>query len=111
MQHAIRTIKLEELKAKLDRGDEFRLVMTLGDFAYRAAHIPGSEHFPTAEATFEALHPDEEIVVYCSDETCVASQKAYRALVDRGYGNVWRYAGGLSEWHSAGYPLEGEDSS
>jgi rhodanese-related sulfurtransferase len=47
-------------------------------------------------------------VIYCSDEACVASQAAYRLLVDRGFENVRRYAGGLSDWEDAGYPLEGE---
>jgi hypothetical protein len=28
----------EELKAKLDRGDDFKLVMALGELAYNAKH-------------------------------------------------------------------------
>ena len=104
----IETIDRDELKQKLDRGDDFRLVMTLHDFAWRAAHIPGSIHFHTVEDAFGALDPSEEIVVYCSDEACVASQYAYRALVDKGYTNIRRYSGGLSDWQDAGYPLEGE---
>ena len=35
-------IDREELKAKLDRGDDFKLVMTLGEWAFEAQHIPGS---------------------------------------------------------------------
>ncbi len=103
----IRTIARDALKAKLDRGDHFRLVLTLHEFAFQAAHIPGSEHFPTVEESFAALDRDDEIVVYCSDEACVASQMAYHALVERGYNNVRRYAGGLSDWDRAGYHLEG----
>ena len=38
----IDTIEREELKAKLDRGDDFKLVMALNDFAFRAMRIPGS---------------------------------------------------------------------
>ncbi len=76
----IETIDREELKAKLDRGDDFRLVMTLHDWAFRATHIPGSTHFHTVEDAYQGLSPDEEIVVYCSDEACVASQLAYRGL-------------------------------
>jgi rhodanese-related sulfurtransferase len=29
-------------------------------------------------------------------------------LVQRGYGNVRRYAGGLLDWEDAGLPLEGD---
>ena len=108
MDGDIKTISRDELKAKLHRGDDFRLVMTLHEFAFRATHIPGSEHFPTVAEAYEALDPDDEIVVYCSDEACVASQLAYQSMVEHGYSNVLRYAGGLSDWHAAGYPLEGE---
>lgn len=105
----IETIDREELKAKLERGEDFKLVMTLHDFAYRAAHIPGSIHFHTVEDAYAALDPAEEIVVYCSDEACVASQIAYRSLVERGYRNVRRYSGGLSDWDTAGYELVSSD--
>ena len=72
----IETIDSGELKAKLARGDHFRLVMTLHDWALRAAHIPGSIHFHTVEDAYRGLKRDDEIVVYCSNEACVASRTA-----------------------------------
>lgn len=105
---AIKTISSEELKEKLDRGDDFKLVMTLGEWAYRAKHIPGSLHFTTPEQGMQMLNPNDEIVVYCSNEACVASRAAYMMLTGAGYMNVRRFAGGLLEWEDAGYPLEGE---
>ena len=106
----IETIDREELKRKLEDGDDFKLVMTLHDWAFRALHIPGSIHFHTVEQAADALDQDDEIVVYCSDEACVASQIAYQWLVEHGYTNVRRYAGGLSDWSAAGYPMEGESA-
>ena len=105
----IRTIERDELKAKLDRGDDFRLVMAMHEWGFRAAHIPGSLHFNTIEEAGAALEPEDEIVVYCSDPACVASQFAYRWLVENGYANVRRYAGGVSDWAAAGYPLASDD--
>ena len=35
-------ISREELKEKLDRGDKFKLVNALGEWAFNAKHIPGS---------------------------------------------------------------------
>jgi rhodanese-related sulfurtransferase len=102
----IETIDRDELKAKLERGDEVKLVMTLHEWAFNEAHIPGSINVTSPAAAAEALNPDDEIVVYCSDEACVASQIAYRALTEGGFENVRRYAGGLSDWQEAGYPLE-----
>ena len=98
----------EELKAKIDRGDDFKLVMTLAEWAYIMSHIPGSMNINSIEQGRELLDPEDEIVVYCSDEKCVASQFAYRYLARNGYKNVRRYSGGLSDWEAAGYPLEGE---
>jgi rhodanese-related sulfurtransferase len=100
-------ITREELKARIDAAEKFKLVMALNEFAFNAMHIPGSIHFQSADQAFELLDPDDDIVVYCSDEACVASKFAYEALVRAGYRHVRRYAGGLSDWAAAGYPLEG----
>ena len=106
----IETISREDLKQKIDRGDDFKLVMALHEWAYKAKHIPGSLNFPTVEDAMNALDKDDEIVVYCSNVACVGSQYAYRSLVEAGYTNVRRYAGGLTDWDDAGYPFEGSDA-
>jgi rhodanese-related sulfurtransferase len=103
----IRTIGREELKAKLDRGDDFKLIMALNRWAYDAKHIPGSLHFDTPEALYAAVQPDDEVVVYCSNLDCLSSVALYRDLDRRGYRNVRRYSGGLLDWEDAGLPLEG----
>jgi rhodanese-related sulfurtransferase len=104
----IRTIDREELKAKLDRGDPFTLIMALNRWAFDAKHIPGSIHFDTPDELYAAVRPDDEVVVYCSHVDCLSSVALYRDLVRRGYGTVRRYAGGLLDWEEAGLPLEGD---
>lgn len=104
----MKEISAEELKAKMDRGDRFRLVMTLGELAFQGKHIPGSIDLHDPAALLAQLSSDEEIVVYCSDRLCPASMMAYNLLENRGYENVARFSGGLSEWERAGYPLQGE---
>jgi rhodanese-related sulfurtransferase len=106
MESEIRIIEREELKSKLDRGDDFKLVMAMHEWGFNAAHIPGSLHFNTVSDAREALRLDDEIVVYCSDPACAASQFAYRWLVEAGYSNVRRYSGGASDWAAAGYELQ-----
>lgn len=103
----MKTISREELKARLDRGEDFKLVMALGDWAFRASHIPGSININNPEEALNKLSPEDDIVVYCSDKTCIASQAAYWYLEKHGYKNLRRYSGGLAEWQAAGYPLEG----
>ena len=108
MKYSMQLISRDELKEKLERKDQFQLVMALGDWQYRAKHIPGSLHFATLQDALVELSPDEEIVVYCSNAACPASVFAYEYLVHHGYTQVRRYAGGILDWEQADYPLEGE---
>ena len=101
-------IERDELREKLERGDDFKLAMVLGDWAYRAKRIPGSLNVTTPEAALEVLDRADEIVVYCSSESCAASRYAYQILTERGYQHVRRYAGGIVDWEEAGLPLAGE---
>jgi 3-mercaptopyruvate sulfurtransferase SseA len=104
----MQTITHEQLKQKLERKDAFRLVMALPEWAYQAKHIPGSVHFADTYAALQALNKDDEIVVYCSDEACMASRALGQLLERNGYPHVLHFAGGLRAWELAGYPLEGE---
>lgn len=64
------TITREELKKKLERGDDFLLVETLPEEYFRHAHLPKAINIPPnqlAELAPELL-PDKsaDIVVYCA---------------------------------------------
>lgn len=103
----MRIISREELKERLDRGDDVKLIMALDRFAYERMHIPGSLHFENLVEARELLDPDDEVIVYCSNPACPASVNAYYVLRTLGFKKLARYAGGLAEWEEAGYPLEG----
>jgi len=67
---AARNISREELKEKMDRGDEFFLVDTLEEPYYRHSHLPGAINIPLEEIerAQEAISDKgTEIVVYCMD--------------------------------------------
>jgi rhodanese-related sulfurtransferase len=93
----MKLINAQELKAKLDRGDEIRLVMALDRHAYDRLHIPGSLHFDDMAAAVKQLDPRDEVIVYCSNRLCPASIKAYMQLRSRGFTNLYRFAGGLEK--------------
>jgi thiosulfate/3-mercaptopyruvate sulfurtransferase len=99
-------ISREELKEKLDGGQDFKLVNCLDDWAFRGKRIPGSIHFQ--RQVLETLDPKEEIIVYCSNPGCTASVLVYQQFVEHGFQNVWHYPGGIADWEDAGYPFEGE---
>jgi rhodanese-related sulfurtransferase len=102
------TIDREELRQKIARHDDFKLVMSLTDWDFRRKRIPGSIHFETPDEMMKALKKDDDIVVYCSNLACRRSIVAYHILVDNGYARVRRYAEGIDDWEQAGLPLEGE---
>jgi rhodanese-related sulfurtransferase len=64
-------ISRDDLKAKMDRGDDFVLVDTMPKMYYRHSHLPGAINLPADEVRERAsdLLPDKdaEIVVYCID--------------------------------------------
>jgi rhodanese-related sulfurtransferase len=103
----VRTIERDELWRKTEaKGPRFKLVMALADWEFRTKHIPGSLHFKDASDMLSVLRKDDEIVFNCSNPPCLASVAAYHRLVQEGYTNVRRYAGGIEGWESAGLPLE-----
>ena len=58
MEYDINTIEREDLRAKLERGDDFKLVMAMHEWGFRAAHIPGSLHYTTVAEAQPALEVD-----------------------------------------------------
>ena len=64
----MKTITREELRLKMDRGDDFVLLEALGEKSYRRAHLPGAIRFQDTGRAPEFL-PDRsaEIVSYCSN--------------------------------------------
>jgi rhodanese-related sulfurtransferase len=103
-----KTIGREELKAKLERDDDFVLVEVLGPEDYARGHIPGAINIPLERIAHEAkrrLSLEKEIVVYCASSTCKASEVAAKKLKQIGFTNVSVYVGGKRDWVEAGGPL------
>ena len=106
-QEPVATIGREELRTKLDAGEPIKLVMALNRWAFDAKHIPGSLHFDDPDDLYASLQKNDEVIIYCSNVDCLSSVALYRALIEHGYSNVRRYAGGLLDWEEAGLALEG----
>jgi len=64
------TIRQDELKRKLDRGERFYLVDALAPEKFRHSHLPGAINIPVARLRELApeLLPDQnaKIVTYCA---------------------------------------------
>lgn len=107
-------IRRNELKEKIERGDDFVLVDTLSQQHYERSHLPGAINLPL-EFVDEAdkVLPDKEteIVVYCMNVACGTSGEEARELEEMGYRNVLHYPGGKQDWLEANLPVESERKS
>lgn len=103
-------ITRDELKGKLDRGDDLVIVEALPPMYYEDAHLPGALDLPhdRVDDLAPKLIPDKdrEIVVYCSNTACQNSTIAANRLTALGYRNVRKYAEGKQDWIDAGLPSE-----
>jgi rhodanese-related sulfurtransferase len=67
------TLSRNDLKAKIDHRENFKLVETLPESAYQTAHLPGAIHLPPDQVRELAptVLPDKQapIVVYCGGPT------------------------------------------
>ena len=120
MQHASRFLKLveeakkhvkemtvDQVKAKLDRGEKFHLVDVREESEWARDHLPGAIHLGKGiiERDAEQRLPDTgaEVVLYCGGG--YRSALAAENLQRMGYTNVISMDGGIRDWRLRGYPL------
>jgi len=108
-----RQIDRDELRAKL-ADPEVRLLDAQAPGWYEREHLPGAVRgrIDDPDATLAELGDDldAEIVVYCWNAACTASELAAKMLEGRGYRNVRRYTAGKQDWLHAGLPIEGTEN-
>ncbi|MDQ3099758.1 MAG: rhodanese-like domain-containing protein [Bacteroidota bacterium] len=102
------TITAKELKQRIDSHEKLKLINAMEENKFRLKHIPNSLNLFRKEDFEKSLSKDEQIVVYCTDNTCNKSRILYQLLEELGYKNITRFAGGMNEWENEGYTLEGE---
>lgn len=103
----IHETNVDEVKAKLDRGEKFLLVDVREESEYAKDHLPGATHLGKGiiERDIEERVPDPKtpIVLYCGGG--FRSALAADNLQKMGYTNVLSMDGGIRGWREKGYPL------
>ena len=103
----IREVTVDDVKAKLDRGEQFHLVDVREESEYAKDHLPGALHLGKGvlERDVEKAVPDTAaaIVLYCGGG--FRSALAADNLQKMGYTNVVSMDGGIRDWRQKGYPL------
>ncbi|MBK9714693.1 MAG: sulfurtransferase [Kouleothrix sp.] len=92
-------LTVSEVKAKLDRGDSFRLIDVREPQEYAIARIEGAELLPLSRAAewLNTLPGDQELVVYCHHGSRSAQVASFLAR-QRGLEKVVNMLGGINEW-------------
>lgn len=100
----IRETTVDEVAARLARGDRFHFVDTREDDEWRAGHARGAIHLGKGviERDIETKIPnkDDEIILYCGGG--YRSALAAEALQKMGYTHVVSMDGGIREWRAKG---------
>jgi rhodanese-related sulfurtransferase len=103
----IRETTVDEVKAKLDRGDNFLLLDVREESEYAKDHLPKAIHLGKGviERDIEDRVPnlDAPLVLYCGGG--YRSALAADSLQKMGYTNVLSMDGGIRGWREKNFPL------
>jgi rhodanese-related sulfurtransferase len=103
----VRETTVDEIKARLDRGEKFLLVDVREESEWQKDHLPGAIHLGKGviERDVEQKVPDlkTELVLYCGGG--FRSALAADNLQKMGYTNVISMDGGVRGWREKGYSM------
>jgi len=88
----------EELKAKLERGDDFVMIDVREPHEYAICHLDGAKLMPwsTFVEQLNQLNSADELVLYC--HVGLRSRRALRFLQEAGFRKMKHLAGGIDAW-------------
>ena len=102
-----RVIDRDEVR-RLLAADDAVLIEVMPDEEFRRRHIAGAVNIPLERigATCRARYrPDRQLILYCADQACAASDLAARKLALFGFRRVLEYGAGKQDWQDAGLPM------
>jgi rhodanese-related sulfurtransferase len=103
----IKETTVDDIKARLDKGESILLVDVREESEFARDHLPGAVHLGKGiiERDIEARVPDmaAPLVLYCGGG--FRSALAADNLQKMGYTNVVSMDGGYRVWREKGYPL------
>jgi adenylyltransferase/sulfurtransferase len=87
-----------EVKARIDRGDDFVLIDVREPHEYQICNIPYAKLIPLGQLPkrLNELNPDDEIVAHC--KSGMRSAKAVELLKQSGFRKVRNMKGGILAW-------------
>jgi rhodanese-related sulfurtransferase len=103
----VREVTVDDVKSRLDRGEEFLLVDVREESEYAKDHLPGAIHLGKGiiERDIEERVPQLNalLILYCGGG--YRSALAADNLQKMGYTNVLSMDGGIRGWREKQYPV------
>jgi rhodanese-related sulfurtransferase len=103
----VRETTVDEVKARMDKGERLVLVDVREESEFAKDHLPGAIHLGKGviERDIETKVPEvaAPLVLYCGGG--FRSALAADNLQKMGYTNVISMDGGIRDWREKGYPL------
>ncbi len=103
----VREVSIDDVKTRLDRGEQFLLIDVREESEYAKDHLPGAVHLGKGiiERDIEERVPElgTPLVLYCGGG--YRSALAADNLQKMGYTNVLSMDGGIRGWREKHFPL------
>jgi rhodanese-related sulfurtransferase len=95
--NTMKEISVQELKEKIDKGEDFQLIDVREDFEYQVSNL-GGELIPLGGILIETdkIARDKEVVIMCRSGK--RSAAAVMQLEAQGFTNLYNLYGGILAW-------------
>src|SRR4051812_1958468 len=107
VRRRIKEISIDEVKARMDRGERLLLIDVREESEWANDHLPGavflSKGILERDVEKHIPDPDTEMILYCGGG--FRSALAADNLQKMGYRNVLSMDGGIRGWRDKGLPL------
>ena len=96
-KNTMNEITVQELKEKIDKGEDFQLIDVREDFEYETSNL-GGQSIPLGGIMIESekLYKDKQVVVMCRSGK--RSAAAIMQLEQQGFTNLLNLKGGILAW-------------
>ncbi len=93
-----REIDVQELKQRLDAGENLQLIDVREPWEHEIVHLEGATLMPASQLAdrLKELDPDRPLILYCHHG--IRSLHLAMALATRGFENAVSLRGGIEQW-------------
>lgn len=93
----MKEVSVQELKEKIDKGEDFQLIDVREDFEYQVSNL-GGELIPLGGILIETdkIAKDKEVIIMCRSGK--RSAAAVMQLEAQGFTNLYNLYGGILAW-------------